>query len=154
MKFHDVDDAYEFYCDYAQLAGFAVRRSRKRTQTSWYVCNKEGFCDNKKVDKMTDKSPMRRGCKTEVKVKLDTKEKYWFYDIVMLEHNHMLRPDPRMIRFMHSHKNMEDGIKNLMNIMTRAGVQHQAQLNVMTELHGGRNKWMFTERDIKNRYVL
>jgi hypothetical protein len=44
---------------------------------------------------------------------------------------------------------MEDGIKNLMNMMTHAGVQHQAQMNVMSELHGGRDNWQFTERDIK-----
>jgi hypothetical protein len=36
-----------------------------------------------------------------------------------------------------------------MNMMTHAGVQHQAQMNVMSELHGGRDNWQFTERDIK-----
>jgi hypothetical protein len=52
---------------------------------------------------------------------------------------------------MRSHKNMEDGIKNLMNLMTRVDVQHQAQMNVMSELYGGRDNWQFTERDVKNR---
>jgi hypothetical protein len=75
------------------------------------------------------------------------------YDNVVLTHNHNLSPDARMVQFMRAHKNMEDGIKNLINIITRAGVQHQAQMNVMSELHGGRDKWMFTERDFKNRYA-
>jgi hypothetical protein len=43
MRFDYLDDAYEFYCNYAKLAGFVVRKNRKRTQASWYVCNKEGF---------------------------------------------------------------------------------------------------------------
>jgi predicted RecB family nuclease len=30
---------------------------------------------------------------------------------------------------------------------------HPAQSNVMTELHGGRDSWLFTERDMRNRYV-
>jgi hypothetical protein len=65
-----------------------------------------------------------------------------------------------MTCFMCSHKNMEDGVKNLMEVMTRAGVQHQAQMNVMTELYDGRDKWAFTgwdkwtfiEWDMRNRY--
>jgi hypothetical protein len=40
-----------------------------------------------------------------------------------------------------------------MNVMTRAGVEHQVQMHVMSELHGGRENWTFTERDLKNRYV-
>jgi hypothetical protein len=57
-----------------------------------------------------------------------------------------------MTCFMHSHKTMEDGVKNLMEVMTRAGVQHQAQMNVMSELYRGWDKWTFTEQDMRNRY--
>jgi hypothetical protein len=151
MRFDDLDDAYEFYCDYTKLAGFDVRKNRKRMQVSWYVCNKEGFWESKCVGKQTEKDSMRVGCKAKVKVKLDTKENYWYYDIVTLLHNHKLHPESRMARFMRSHKNMDDGIQNLMNMMTRAGIQHQAQMNVMSELHGGRDNWQFIERDVKNR---
>jgi hypothetical protein len=37
MRFDDLDEAYEFYCDYAKLAGFDVRKGRKRTQVMVYV---------------------------------------------------------------------------------------------------------------------
>jgi hypothetical protein len=46
-----------------------------------------------------------------------------------------------MTRFMRSHKSMEDGVKNLMEVVTRTGVQHQAQMNIMSELYGGQDKW-------------
>jgi hypothetical protein len=57
-----------------------------------------------------------------------------------------------MTCFMHSHKTIEDGVKNLMEVMTRAGVHHQAQMNVMSELYRGWDKWTFTEQDMRNRY--
>jgi hypothetical protein len=95
---------------------------------------------------------MRIGCKGHVKVKLDPKEGCWYFDAIDLNHNHRLHPEKRMACFMHSHKSMEDGVKNLMEVMTRARVQHQAQMNVMSELYGGWDKWTFTERNMRNRY--
>jgi hypothetical protein len=70
---------------------------------------------------------------------------------VTLLHNHKFHPESQMVRFMRSHKNMEDGINNLINMMTCAGVQHQTQMTIMSEFHGGRDNWQFTERDLKNR---
>jgi hypothetical protein len=32
MKFDDLDDAYDYYCDYAKMAGFDVRKGRKSSQ--------------------------------------------------------------------------------------------------------------------------
>jgi hypothetical protein len=46
---------------------------------------------------------------------------------------------------------MEDGIKNLMDIMTRARVQYQEQMNVMLELQGRRDNGTFTKREMRNR---
>jgi hypothetical protein len=63
-----------------------------------------------------------------------------------------MNPEMRMVSFMRAHKNMEDGLTNLMHVMTRARIQYQAQINVLSELHGGTENWVFTERDIKNRY--
>jgi hypothetical protein len=57
-----------------------------------------------------------------------------------------------MVCFMHSHKCLKDWMNNLMDVMTRAGVQHSAQMNMMSDLHGGRDNWMFMERDFRNRF--
>lgn len=59
-----------------------------------------------------------------------------------------------MIRYMHAHKNMAEGMSALFNIMTRNWVPHQAALHVMVDLYDGRQMWGFTEKDIKNMYVL
>jgi hypothetical protein len=57
-----------------------------------------------------------------------------------------------MVRFIRSHKCLEDGIKNLVDVMTRAGVPHATQMNVMSDLHGGRDNWTFVEQDFRNRF--
>jgi hypothetical protein len=94
---------------------------------------------------------MSFGCKGHVKVKLDLKEGRWFFDAIDLNHNHQLHPE-RVTHFIRTHKSMKDGVKNLMEVMMRARVQHQAQTNVMSELYGGQDKWTFTEWDIRNRF--
>jgi hypothetical protein len=83
-----------------------------------FFCNKEGNNDTNNVDKQKEKGSMRIGCKGHVKVKLDPKEGRWFFDAINLNHNHQLHPEKRMTHFMRSHKSMEDGVKNLMEVMT------------------------------------
>jgi hypothetical protein len=65
-----------------------------------------------------------------------------------------LEPSARMTRYMHTHKHTEDGISDIFNIMKKNRVLHQAALNVMSDLYDGRHMWGFTEKDIKNLYVL
>jgi hypothetical protein len=36
MKFDDLTDAYDYYCDYAKMAGFDVQMGRKSPQVQWF----------------------------------------------------------------------------------------------------------------------
>jgi hypothetical protein len=101
----------------------------------FFFCNRQGFSETKTMDKQTEKGSLQIGCKGHMKVKQDPKEGCWYLDIVDLKHNHQLHPEKRMVHFMCAHKRMEDGVKNLMDVMTRDGVAHQAQMNVMLKLH-------------------
>jgi hypothetical protein len=93
------------------MTGFDVLKGRKSPQVHWFFYNKIGYNDSSSVDKQNEKGSMRIGCKSHVKVKLDPKEGCWYYDAIDLYHNHQLHPEKQMTRFMHSHKNMEDGVK-------------------------------------------
>jgi hypothetical protein len=104
------------------------------------------------VEKKTEKGSARIGCKGHFKAKFYRKGGYSYYDIVDLKHNHKLTPDKRMVCFMRSHKYLKDGIKNIMDVMTRAEVPHTAQMNGMSYLHDGRDNWTFTEQDFRNRF--
>jgi hypothetical protein len=87
LKFDTLEDAYEYYYNYAKLAGFDVRKGRKSPEVR---CNKEGRCDSKNIEKKTKKGSARIGCKGHLKAKLDRKGDHWYYDIVDLKHNHKL----------------------------------------------------------------
>jgi len=156
QQFSTKNDAYIFYKDYAKLAGFSLRIVRTSKETNHWVCNREGKHEskNKEEEAKTEKGSRRCGCPAYVKVKKDGKHNFWFFDHVQEAHNHKLEPSPRMTRYKHAHKNMAEGMSDLFNIMTRNGVPHQAALNVMADLYDGRHMWGFTEKDIKNMYVL
>jgi hypothetical protein len=55
------------------VEGFDMRKGRKSPEVQWFFCDKEGFCDNKSVEKKTKKGSMRTGCKGHLKAKLDKK---------------------------------------------------------------------------------
>jgi hypothetical protein len=107
------------------MVGFDVWKGSKSLQVQWLYCNKQGFNETNSAAKQTEKASMRTQCKGYVKEKMDPKEGCWFFNIVILNHNHQLNQEKRMTRFIHAHKTMEDGVKNLKSVMTRAGVHHQ-----------------------------
>jgi hypothetical protein len=39
MEFDELHGAYDFYCDYAKVVDFSVRKGRKRPQVQWFYCN-------------------------------------------------------------------------------------------------------------------
>ncbi|CAL4905934.1 unnamed protein product [Urochloa decumbens] len=154
QEFGSMEDAYEFYKDYAKLAGFSLTTARTSKETRHWLCYRAGFHKSKKGDgepNKTEKGSKKCGCPAYVKVKEDRKRSVWFFDHVQEAHNHALEPSPRMTRFMHAHKHLDEGISDIFNIMTRNGVSHQAALHVMSDLHEGRHMWNFTEKDIKNK---
>jgi hypothetical protein len=90
MKFDELDDAYEYYCDYVKIVGFDVRKGRRSLQVQWFFCNKQWYNEPSCADKQKEKGSMRIGCKGHVKVKLGPKEGCWFFDAIDLKHNHQL----------------------------------------------------------------
>lgn len=78
QQFQTMKDAYIFYLDYAQLAGFSVRTARTSKQTAHWVCNRGGFNDkDKEEEAKTEKGSRRCGCPAYVKVKKDMKRNFW-----------------------------------------------------------------------------
>ncbi|CAO2189261.1 unnamed protein product [Urochloa humidicola] len=153
QEFRSLADAYEFYKDYALLAGFSLRIRRSSAETAFWVCHREGHHKSKKVDvdKQTEKGSKWCGCGAYFKFKEDTKKQIWFFDHVQLTHNHKLEPSPRITKYLHIHKNIEEGMGDIFNIMIANEVTHQPALHVMAHLYGDRQKWGFTEKDIENK---
>uniref|UniRef100_K3Z067 Protein FAR1-RELATED SEQUENCE n=1 Tax=Setaria italica TaxID=4555 RepID=K3Z067_SETIT len=85
-----------------------------------------------------EKTSKRVGYPAYAKVKEDKKGKQWYFDHVEEAHNHKLHPSPRMVRYMHAHKQREAVMDDMFAIISRNGVAHQAAMNP------------FTEKDVKN----
>jgi hypothetical protein len=153
QTFDTREQAYLFYLDYAKLAGFSVRTKRTSKETRHWVRNCEGFLKpgQENEEPMTNKTSMRIGCPAYVKVKEDKKRNIWYFHHVEEAHNHKLEPSPRMVRYMHAHKQREAALDDMFAIMSRSGVPTQAAMNVMSELFGGRQNWLFTEKDVQNK---
>ncbi|CAN6338260.1 unnamed protein product [Urochloa humidicola] len=154
QEFPSMEAAHEFYRDYAKLAGFSVTTARTSKETRHWLCYRAGVHKSKKEDgepRLTEKGSRKCGCPAYVKLKEDKKRNLWYFDHVHEAHNHKLEPSPRMTRYMHAHKRLDESISDIFNIMTRNGVAHQAALHVMSDLHQGRHMWDFTEKDIKNK---
>jgi hypothetical protein len=72
MHFRSLDEAFQFYTAYARLAGFDVKKNRKRGKNAQeFCCTKEG--KHKAVDEaehVTSKTSKRGRCKAMVLAKL------------------------------------------------------------------------------------
>jgi len=109
QTFDTREEAYRFYLHYAKLAGFSVSTKRTSKETRHWVCNREGVLKpgQENEEPLTNKTSMRIGCPAYVKVKEDKKRNIWYFHHVEKAHNHKLEPSPRMVRYMHAHKQRE-----------------------------------------------
>ncbi|KAL6838828.1 hypothetical protein ACP4OV_031542 [Aristida adscensionis] len=152
MRFATREDAYDFYCYYARKAGFDVRITVTRKTVGVFSCNKQGICEFYKPgqDRKREKMSKRCDCKASVKAKWNKKNGYWFFDWIRLEHCHPLEPSPRMVQFMNAHKNKDETVMEMVDTMQRCDVPHNATVNMLSEIYGGRQNLTFTEMDLKN----
>jgi len=92
-----------------------VRVKRTSKETTDWVCNREGFLKTNKENNepQIEKTSKRVGCPAYAKVKQDKKANQWYFDHVEEAHNHKLHPSPRMVRYMHIHKQRDAALDDL-----------------------------------------
>jgi hypothetical protein len=156
MHFQSLKEAFQFYTAYARLAGFDVKKNRKRGNNAQeFCCMKEG--KHKAVDeaeRVTGKTSKCNRCKAMVLAKLSDDKSHAFFARILLDHNHKLIPTPRMTKRMSAHKVKEPGMMQLVDTMHAGHVPHPNVMRVLRSVAGGSDNLQFTERDIKNMFVL
>ncbi|KAK3123172.1 hypothetical protein QOZ80_8AG0625340 [Eleusine coracana subsp. coracana] len=154
LQFDSREDAYNFYCYYARMAGFDVRITKTYPTVGEFSCNKQGKCEFYKPgeERKKDKTSKRTICKAFLKAKWTKKKGYWFFDRIRMEHNHILTPSPEAVQFMNSHKNKDSVIMETVDQWNRNNVPPNCTLNLFSDIYGGRQNISFTEMDLKNRY--
>lgn len=160
MSFETLEDAYEFYRHYAELAGFPAKKNRKRdkkdSEGQEFCCSIEGKHKVKvsDVDRQRGKTSKRGGCRAMVLAQTAGIGGPAFFTRIVLEHNHKLVPSPSMTKRMRSHKKQDPAVVNLVDTMHAGGVAHVNVMRVLRKFAGGSENLHFTERDIQNRCVL
>ncbi|PWA96130.1 FAR1 DNA binding domain, Zinc finger, SWIM-type, MULE transposase domain, FHY3/FAR1 family [Artemisia annua] len=104
MMYHSLEQAYEYYKDYAKRAGFEVRLGTQykykdnkdnNADIKYFVCSKEGTNPAPKVEAKSSKKKKRKhpskrtDCKAAFRVKHIEGRGYWCYEFVE-GHNHSL----------------------------------------------------------------
>lgn len=102
--YHSLEQAYEYYKDYAKRAGFEVRLGTQykykdnkdnNADIKYFVCSKEGINPPPKIQAKTSKKKKRKhpskrtDCKAAFRVKHIEGRGYWCYEFVE-GHNHSL----------------------------------------------------------------
>lgn len=100
MEFENENKAYEFYNNYAGMAGFSVRKgwldkrvSDKTTRSRTLVCSREGFRQERKAgnEAKRPRPETRIGCPARMKIKLIPNGRYRITKFIE-EHNHQPAP--------------------------------------------------------------
>ncbi|CAL4969684.1 unnamed protein product [Urochloa decumbens] len=157
MDFDSLEHAYEFYRHYAELAGFNIKRNRKRdkkeSEGQEFCCSGEGKHKSKVavVDRQRDHTSKRGGCKAMVLARTTGVDGRACYTHIVLEHNHKLVPTPSMTRRMRSHKKQDPAVVKLVDTMHAGHVAHVNVMRVLRRFAGGSENLHLTERDIQNR---
>jgi hypothetical protein len=86
-----------------------------------------------------------------VKVKLNKKKGYWYFDRIRMEHNYILTLDEEVVKFMNAHMNKDPVIMHMVDQWHQNNVPTNCTVNLLSDIYGGRQNLSFTETDLKNR---
>ena len=154
MRFQSLEHAFLFYRKYAWLAGFPMKKNRKRgTDGKDFCCSLEGK-HNTKVedgDRKTSKTSKCDGSKAMVCTRKARDGGRVFFTRIVFEHNHKLNPSPSMTKHMRAHKVEDPSVMNLVDTMHASQVPHPNVMHVLHSVAGGAENLHLTERDIQNR---
>jgi hypothetical protein len=152
LRFDRREEAYKFYCNYAKMASHGVHITKTHPKVGEFNCNKQGKWEFYKPgeERKTEKTSQKTCCKAFVKVKLNKKKGYWYFDRIRMEHNHILTPDEEAVKFMNAHKNKDLVIMQMVDQWHRNNVTQNYTVNLLSEIYGGQQNLSFTETDMKN----
>ncbi|KAK0602966.1 hypothetical protein LWI29_000013 [Acer saccharum] len=160
-EFASVQDAEAFYKNYSLFVGFSIRKDEMRrdrhgmiTIRKW-VCSKQGYRDQKYIDK-TDKKreprgQTREGCHAAMKIKIDRRSMMWVAKEFVIEHTHSLSP-PNHIQFLRSHRTVNDSEVAQLQSWRTVGVKTSQVMDHLVDQSGSYSNMGHTKKDLQNRF--
>lgn len=154
MEFKTDEDAYQFYNNYAKVAGFSVRKAWINRRASGvvisrtYVCYKEGFQGNKRDDSDVKKPRQneRTGCLAHLTIKLTDRGSYRISEFHPM-HNHELVA-PTVSHTLKSHRAPKQSRAAVTGMMA----SQKAKIEYLVRQAGGYKKvTFFSVEDAANK---
>nr|TKW39191.1 hypothetical protein SEVIR_1G161700v2 [Setaria viridis] len=156
MSFHSEAEAKQFFMGYAELAGFSMKMSNRKTFSRVMRCSCEGKGDYYKGDealRVQNKMTMKMKCNAHLKFMRVYDSEGNEVDMVIekanLFHIHLLQT-PLKTKQMRSHKSTELILYQIFDELQAAGVSMQSIKNVLQNMHGV-ELVPITAWDIENR---
>ncbi|CAA0812843.1 Protein FAR1-RELATED SEQUENCE 11 [Striga hermonthica] len=144
--FQSLEEAYNFYNNYAKQAGFSVRiannkKSKETNEEVWkmYSCNKEGKTDEtwqtKKKKIATESRGRKRGhtrcgCQAKMSVKKSQDDGMWIVSCFIEQHNHPLTT-PNKVHLLPSHRIVSTTKKALVQQFSEANIPISQQVMLL-----------------------
>jgi len=158
--FKSEEEAHEFYCTYAEKAGFEPKKANKSGNTRYFRCNRFGkgeYYKKDEAERKTGKTSKKTSCLAMIKLKFrrdeESNEKVAEIEQVRLEHNHVLLPKPTETKQMRAHKNKDPLLLDYVDDLQANDVPNHCVRNIIRGMHGGEENIAMTDKDLENRCV-
>ena len=142
--FKSEEEAHEFYCTYAEKAGFEPKKANKSGNTRYFRCNRFGkgeYYKKDEAERKTGKTTKKTSCLAMIKLKFrrdeESNEKVAEIEQVRLEHNHVLLPKPTETKQMRAHKNKDPLLLDYVDDLQANDVPNHCVRNIIRGMHGG-----------------
>lgn len=160
FDFADLELAYLFYCWYARVNGFSVRKSHvirnyngeKVQQT--FVCSREGFRQDRGLTvesrRREEKNETRCGCHARFRVHVDSRTNRWYITVFSFDHNHNMLEE-KYCALLPAHRKM--AATDIMQIenFKKVGIRASHMYGALANIAGGYEKVGFLKKDLHNQ---
>ena len=157
MTFSNVDEAYNFYSQYAYEVGFPLKKYRERKNCKWLNCSMEG----KNAERVAGNPRIRNTCSKQTQYKAGMKLKKIYddakenvisvrIDLVNYEHNHeFLKKDTEKGQ-LQCNKTHDREYMEFLSAMQESRIPQHCIMDFVTEMHGGPENVPITVQDMSN----
>ena len=160
MEFGCIDEAFNFYSQYALSSGFEPRRFSHRTakddfgvqfvKYKWIVCSREGSKQKRRSDsKQSRNRPTQRtSCKACIRIVFNAEGRYSIYHFEEMHNHFLVHPDFRM--HLKSCRSLDYSKQVFLHHLTEASIGPSVGYRILTKIHGGHEAVGASKTDCKN----
>ncbi|XP_076934039.1 protein FAR1-RELATED SEQUENCE 6-like [Bidens hawaiensis] len=143
MMFSSIDQAFDFYCEYAKKAGFGARKGGSYMHGGVLKTNKPYY-------KRRKRSTIRCGCRAHIQLKSVDGENFQVDDFVE-GHNHKMVADSDM-QFVHSARKVTHVQEEAIYELSNMNLGHVKAFNLMRTQYGGFEKRLCAKKTFSSDY--